>query len=50
MGTVLGASLFARLASAAGFPKTYLVMGAAVLLAGVLGAFGAAGRSDNARS
>jgi predicted MFS family arabinose efflux permease len=50
MGTVLGPSLFARLASAAGFPKAYLVMGAAVLLAGILGAFGAVGRSDNARS
>jgi MFS family permease len=50
MGTVLGPSLFARLASAVGFPKAYLVMGAAVLLAGILGAFGRAGRSYNARA
>jgi len=50
MGTVLGPSLFARLASAAGFPRAYLVLGAAVLLAGVLGAFGCKGRSDRARS
>ena len=48
MGTVFGPSLFGRLASAAGFPKAYLVLGIAVLLAGVLGAFVGAGRSDNA--
>jgi hypothetical protein len=48
MGTVFGPSLFGRLASAAGFPKAYLVLGMAVLLAGVLGAFVGAGRSDNA--
>jgi hypothetical protein len=45
MGTLLGPSLFARLASTVGFPKAYLAMGAAVLLAGILGAFGRAGRS-----
>jgi hypothetical protein len=50
MGTVLGPSLFARLASVAGFPRAYLVMGAAVLLAGMLGAFGRVGRLNNARS
>jgi MFS family permease len=50
MGTVLGPSLFGGLASAVGFPTAYLVMGAAVLLAGILGAFGPAGRLDNARA
>ena len=45
MGTVLGPSLFGGLASAVGFPKAYLVMGAAVLLGGILGAFGRADRS-----
>jgi MFS family permease len=47
MGTVLGPSLFAGLASAVGFPKAYLVMGAAVLLGGIVGAFGRTGRLDN---
>jgi predicted MFS family arabinose efflux permease len=50
MGTVLGPSLFGRLASAVGFPKAYLAIGAAVLLGGIFGAFGHAGRSDNARA
>lgn len=50
MGTVLGPSLFGRLASAVGFPKAYLVIGAAVLLGGIFGAFGRAGRSDSARA
>jgi len=49
MGTVLGPSLFGGLGSAVGFPKAYLVMGAAVLLGGILGTFGRASRSDNAR-
>ena len=49
-GTVLGPSLFGGLASAVGFPKAYLVMGAAVLLGGLLGAFGRVGRSDNVRA
>lgn len=42
MGTVLGPSLFAGLASAVGFPKAYLVMGAAVLLGGIVGTLGRA--------
>jgi sugar phosphate permease len=50
MGTVLGPSLFAALASAVGFPNAYLVMGAAVVLAGLLGAFGGVARPDNARA
>ena len=45
MGTVLGPSLFGGLASAVGFSKAYLVMGAAVLLGGLIGAFGRVGRS-----
>jgi MFS family permease len=49
MGTVLGPSLFGGLGSAVGFPKAYLVMSAAVLLGGMLGAFGRAGRLDNVR-
>ena len=49
-GTVLGPSLFGGLASAVGFPKAYLVMGAAVLLGGIVGAFGRTGRSDTARA
>ena len=44
-GTVLGPTLFAGLASAVGFPKAYLVMGAAVLSGGLLGAFGGARRT-----
>jgi MFS family permease len=48
MGTLFGPSLFGGLASAVGFPKAYLVMGAAVLLAGIIGAFGRSGRSDYA--
>lgn len=47
MGTVFGPSLFGRLASSVGFPKSYRVIGAAVLLAGILGAFKRAGRSNN---
>lgn len=50
MGTVLGPSLFGELGGAVGFPKAYLVMGAAVLLGGILGASGHAGRSDHARA
>ena len=42
-GTVLGPSLFGGLANAVGFSKAYLVMGAAVLLGGIVGAFGHAG-------
>jgi hypothetical protein len=42
-GTVFGPSLFGGLASAFGFPKAYLVMGAAVLLGGIIGAFGRVG-------
>ena len=49
MGTVLGPTLFGGLASVVGFPKAYLVMGAIVLLGGIVGAFGRTGRSDNAR-
>jgi predicted MFS family arabinose efflux permease len=48
MGTVLGPSLFGGLASAVGFPKAYLVMGAAVLLGGIIGVFRRTGRPDNA--
>jgi len=48
MGTVLGPPLFGGLASAVGFAQAYHVMGAAVLLGGMLGVFGRAGRSDNA--
>jgi len=40
MGTVVGPSLFGGLASAVGFQKAYLVMSAAVLLGGIVGAFG----------
>ena len=50
LGTVLGPSLFGGLASAVGFAKAYLVMGAAVLLGGIFGAFGHADRSNNARA
>jgi predicted MFS family arabinose efflux permease len=51
LGIVLGPSLFGALASAVGFPKAYIVMGAAVLLGGILGvAFRHAGPSDNARA
>lgn len=50
MGTILGPSLFGGLASAVGFSKAYLVMGAAVLLGGIVGAFGRTGRSDTARA
>lgn len=45
-GTVLGPSMFAGLASAVGFPKAYLVMGAAVLLGGIVGAFGRVGHKE----
>jgi MFS family permease len=44
MGTVLGPSLFGGVASAVGFPRAYLVMGAAVLVGGIIGAFGRTGR------
>jgi predicted MFS family arabinose efflux permease len=50
LGIVLGPSLFGALASAVGFPKAYIVMGAAVLLGGMLGAFRRAGPSGNARA
>jgi len=50
LGIVLGPSLFGALASAVGFPKAYIVMGAAVLLGGILGAFRRAGPSGNARA
>lgn len=43
VGTVLGPSLFAGLASSVGYAKAYLVMGAAVLLGGVIGVFGTRG-------
>ena len=46
MGTVLGPSLFAGVASAVGFPKAYLVLGAAVLLVGIVGAFGRLGHKE----
>jgi predicted MFS family arabinose efflux permease len=39
LGIVLGPSLFGALAAAAGFPKAYIIMGAAVLLGGILGMF-----------
>jgi predicted MFS family arabinose efflux permease len=39
LGIVLGPSLFGALAANVGFPKAYIVMGAAVLLGGILGAF-----------
>ena len=45
-GTVLGPSLFAGLASAVGFPKAYLVMSAAVLLGGLIGALGRTGKQS----
>jgi MFS family permease len=38
-GTVFGPSLFGGMASAVGFPKAYLVMGAVVLLGGIVGTF-----------
>jgi len=50
MGTVLGPSLFGALASVVGFPTAYLVMGGAVLLAGLVGASGHTDRSDADRS
>jgi len=50
LGIVLGPSLFGALASAVGFPKAYIVMGAAVLLGGILGAFRRGGPSGNARA
>jgi predicted MFS family arabinose efflux permease len=50
MGTVLGPSLFGGLASAVGFSKAYLVMGAVVLLGGMLGTFERARPSDNTRA
>jgi predicted MFS family arabinose efflux permease len=49
LGIVLGPSLFGALASAVGFPKAYIVMGGAVLLGGILGAFKREGQSDKAR-
>lgn len=50
VGTVLGPSLFSGLASAVGFQTAYLVMGATVLLAGILGTFGRASRSGSCRN
>ena len=47
LGTVLGPSLFAWLASTAGFANAYLVMGTAVLLGGILGTFGRAHQPDH---
>jgi hypothetical protein len=47
LGTVLGPSLFSTLASAVGVPRAYLVMGTAVLLSGIVGAFGPAARPRN---
>src|ERR1017187_8099523 len=47
LGIVLGPSMVGALASAVGFPKAYIVMGAAVLLGGILGAFRRKGPSDN---
>jgi len=47
VGTVLGPSLFSTLARVVGFPRAYLVMAAAVLLSGMVGAFGHAGRPRN---
>jgi MFS family permease len=46
-GTVLGPTLFGGLASALGFPKAYLFMSSAVLLGGIIGAFGRTGRSHD---
>lgn len=45
-GTVFGPLLFGGLASIIGFPKAYLVMGAAVLLGGLLGVFGRSGQTQ----
>jgi len=50
LGTVLGPSLFGGLASAVGFPKAYLVMGATVLAGGIFGTLGRADRSHNAQA
>ena len=50
LGIVLGPSLFGALASAVGFPKAYIVMGAAVLLGSILGAFKRGGHSGNTRA
>jgi MFS family permease len=47
LGTVFGPSLFGGVGSAVGLPKAYLVMGAAVMLGGVIGALGRPGRADN---
>ncbi len=47
VGTVLGPSLFSTLARGVGFPSAYLVMAVAVLLSGLVGAFGHAGRPRN---
>jgi predicted MFS family arabinose efflux permease len=47
LGIVLGPSLFGALASSVGFPKAYIIMGAAVLLGGILGVFKRRDRSDN---
>ena len=49
MGTVLGPPLFGGLTSAVGLPKAFLVIGAAVLLGGMLGAFSGRPRRDAAR-
>lgn len=50
LGIVLGPSLFGALAGAAGFPKAYIAMGAAVLLGGILGAFKRGSPPDDARA
>jgi MFS family permease len=46
LGIVLGPLLFSALAIVIGFPKAYIVMGAAVLLGGIFGTFKRGGRSD----
>ncbi|MBR1031499.1 MFS transporter [Bradyrhizobium liaoningense] len=50
IGTVIGPTLFGGLASAVGFSNAYLFMGAAVLLAGIIGALGRANQSDSAQA
>jgi predicted MFS family arabinose efflux permease len=50
LGIVLGPSLFGALAAAVDFPKAYIVMAAAVLLGGILGAFKRKAQSENARA
>lgn len=50
VGTVVGPTLFGGLASAVGFSNAYLVMGAAVLLAGIIAVFGCAGHLDSTQA